>query len=281
MSNILKSENNEVNFNNTFTVSGRIIYKAKFKESTLFVILVRKKLKDKEEFIYTKIPVLFKGSLAITYNEMFEKRDEVIITGVCQCQRNHTFIKDEVKLYGLFMSSKIRRRKNENGEPIITKVPDIKTVRIRGKVDKTIIVSNTMAIVYIYTNVNKEFNNPNNNSDTLTFSRQFISRTPVFVYLSEDKDINTNTLADKLNKGVWVDIQGYLNTTEKEFLNGEKLYIQKIVANNLFILPQNGNNIKEETNVNEEINAEDADTEDTDTEDTDTEDTDIIKQELY
>lgn len=276
MSNILKSENNEVNFNNTFTVSGRIIYKAKFKESALFVILVRKKLKDKEEFIYTKIPVLFKGSLAITYNEMFEKRDEVIITGVCQCQRNHTFIRDEVKLYGLFMSSKIRRRKNENGEPIITKVPDIKTVRIRGKVDKTIIVSNTMAIVYIYTNVNKEFNNPNNNSDTLTFSRQFISRTPVFVYLSEDKDINTNTLADKLNKGVWVDIQGYLNTTEKEFLNGEKLYIQKIVANNLFILPQNGNNIKEETNVNEEINAEDADTEDTDTEDTD-----IIKQELY
>ena len=128
-----------------------------------------------------------------------------------------------------------------------------------------------MAIVYIYTNVNKEFNNPNNNSDTLTFSRQFISRTPVFVYLSEDKDINTNTLADKLNKGVWVDIQGYLNTTEKEFLNGEKLYIQKIVANNLFILPQNGNNIKEEANINEEINAED----------TDTEDTDIIKQELY
>ncbi len=225
MSNIIKSNGNEFEFRNTVTISGKIVYKAALKNAHVFTISVKRFHHNVP--VFTKIAVFYEGALGFTYDQMYEVGDMVVVSGVCQKARNYNVARDEVKIYGLTMSPRVRGN---------FEVTDRRTLNIRGRISRTVVISNEILLVYLYTNVHKKFKNPNTESDKEFFEDDFISETPVAIYRNKEGEHDVNIIVKELTKGTWLDVSGWINTKTRTLKSGKKVTEQQIVTNDVFII---------------------------------------------
>jgi len=225
MSELIKSTGNEFKFYNTATVAGKLVYKGTLKDANVFTISV-KTYRGKEP-MFTNIAVYFEGALGKTYDTLYEVGDMVAVSGLCQKFRNQTLARDEVKIYGLTMTPK-------TGENYFVK--DQRIVNIRGRIAKTVVISNELLLVYLYTNVHKTYKNPNKESDKEFFEDDYISETPIAILRRGEGEHDAILVARELTKGTWLDVSGWINTKRKELKNGKHITEQQLVAKNVFII---------------------------------------------
>ncbi len=224
MAKLIKSNGNEFEFHNNVVIAGKIIYKAPIKNAHIFTISVRR---PGRKLNFTRISVIFEGALGSSYDKMYELGDMVVITGVCQKVRNFDLARDGVKIYGLTMSPKIR------GEH---EVKDQRIMNVRGRISRTIVISNDILLIYLYTNVHKKFPNPNKESDKEFFEDDYISETPIAIYRNKEGEHDTSIIAKDLTKGTWLDVSGWINTKSRVLKNERKLTEQQLVAKDVFII---------------------------------------------
>jgi len=225
MSKIMKSTGNEFEFYNTVTIAGKIIYKAAIKGANVFTVSVKRFRNGAPD--YTRISVFFEGALGSSYDKLFELGDMVVISGVCQKTRNYNIARDEVKIYGLTMAPKIRKG-NE--------IPDQRVMNIRGRISRTVVISNDVLLVYLYTNVHKKFRNPNRESDKEFFEDDYISETPVAIYRNKDGEHDVSIIVKELTKGTWLDVSGWINTRYTTLKNGKRITEQQIVTRDVYVI---------------------------------------------
>lgn len=238
MANIIKSTGNDFEFYNTVRIAGKIIYKGTIKNAHVFTIAV-KRIKNKQpnsKSEYTRIAVIFEGALGSSYDKLYETGDRVVITGFCQKVRNFNIARDQVKFYGLTMAPKYATHHE---------IPDHAKVNIRGRISRTIVISNDLLLVYLYTNVHKKYRNPNKESDKEFFENDFVSETPVAIFRNRKDEHDANIVAKELTKGTWLDISGFIKTRERELMDNKKNTEQQIQATKIFMIGESQSNSAE------------------------------------
>jgi len=225
MSNVIKSSGNEFEFHNSVIISGKLIFKKQLKNKHVFTVSVKKGRGQAAK--YTRISVYFEGALGSTYDKMFELGDMVVISGVSQKKRNYDIARDQVEVYGLTMSSRIA-----SGKEIF----DRKNMNIRGRITKTVVISNEIILVYLYTNVHKKVKNPNKESDKEFFEIDYVSETPVAIHRNKEGEHDVQIIKNELTKGTWLDVTGWINTRYTTLKDGREITEQQLVARDVFVI---------------------------------------------
>lgn len=225
MSKVIKSSGNEFEFHNNVIISGKLIFKKQLKGKHVFTVSVKKGRGANAK--YTRISTYFEGALGSTYDKMFELGDMVVISGVCQKKRNYNIARDQVEIYGLTMSSRMASGKE---------MYDCKNMNIRGRITKTVVISNEIILVYLYTNVCKKVKNPNKESNKEFFEIEYISETPVAIHRNGEGEHDVHIIKNELTKGTWLDVTGWVNTRYTTLKDGREITEQQLVARDVFLI---------------------------------------------
>ena len=228
----LRTDINEYECYNAATVSGKIIYTRPLRNATLFTI----SSKNEKTGQLTPIAVYFEGVVGTEFSEKFKIGDYVIVTGVVQNYRNRHTSRDEIRVFGLTMA-----HRPKFSEYTGHKTTDMKTFNIRGRVTRTLAISDSIALIFVNTVLQRKFKNPlynpNDEESVEFFSKRYISNTPIAIYRGDEGEHDAKDIAAGFTVGTWVHMSGWINTRKSVSKNTQQnITEQQLVANKITII---------------------------------------------
>ena len=223
----LKKATDEFIYKNEARISGYVVSKRTVKNGCIFYVSTKKKKNQPENSNSHKeiVCVYFEGALAKYYYERFKAHDLVIVNGVVQNTFNQKSSRSSVRIYGLSMT---------NRKYLKVKLPDFRRFHVRGKITQTVVVNNDVVLVFLHTNVHKNYKNPNKSSEVKTFENDYVSDTPIAIYRNFDGGHDAKLVEKELTKGTWLDITGRINSQQKVTKDGKTVTEQNLVSYDIF-----------------------------------------------
>jgi hypothetical protein len=154
------------------------------------------------------------------YAKRFSHGDTVIIHAVAQTVYNHTEHKSHTELWGLSME--------KTDDKLITGY-DKNDIHVTGKVYNLVVRGNGWFTVFVTTKVKKTHLNKVTSGYTIT--RDYRSVLPISIHMS-DRELKRVNIEDRLTKGTWVDIKGYL----RDHTTKDNVRLCGIVGNDINII---------------------------------------------
>lgn len=212
---------------NNVHLCGKIVRKVEKKREVIFVLScghgVNQK-KDKNGLIQRDvISVHFFDDQATMYNNRFEEGDFVTVTAVMQTVRNHYTGTYTVETWGLSMGPKY-----VNGKII----RDCNNVQIRGKIESVNVINDNYIIINVLTKVDKNFKNPNKESEKVKLTKSFKSVTPIGIRCNGDaKDVAWNNYTE----GTWVDVRAFVYG-KKISKDNKMQHVERVIAKTVSVV---------------------------------------------
>lgn len=220
----MEKENMFTSHNNVH-FCGKIINKIKRKKDLIFILSCghgKNQRPDRNGLIPRDIiTVHFFDEQAEHYDKRFETEDFVTVVAVAQTVRDRYEGTYKVEFWGLSMGPK-----KVNGKII----NDCNNVSIRGKIESVKVINPNYIIINVLTKLDKNFRNPNMDSEIKKITKTFKSVTPIGIKCHGDAE---KVAWDNYTEGTWVNVNA--------FVYGQKLvkdqqHVERVIAKNVSII---------------------------------------------